>query len=100
MNSRLGKGCFLTAALLAVFMVFTIPAAAQLTSGDLVGTVLDPTGAALPHANVSAVNTDTGVEDSATPRNSGEYRLSNLSVCPYQEAGKATGLNTCAFHGN
>ena len=40
--------CFLMAALFAVLVVFTIPAAAQLTSGDVVGTVLDPTGAALP----------------------------------------------------
>jgi hypothetical protein len=35
---------------------------AQLISGDLVGTVLDKTGAAVPGATIDAVNAETGVK--------------------------------------
>jgi len=51
---------------------------AQATDGILVGTVLDPFGAAVPGAAVWATNTSTGVKTTAATNSSGQYRLSNL----------------------
>ena len=53
---------------------------AQSTSGDLVGTVYDSTGAVIPNAAVTATNVATGIQHSASVTSSGQYRLGNLPV--------------------
>ncbi|PYU61705.1 MAG: hypothetical protein DMG56_13105, partial [Acidobacteria bacterium] len=45
---------------LVLGLVAVSQVSAQLISGNLVGTVLDKTGAVVPHASVEAVNTQTG----------------------------------------
>jgi hypothetical protein len=57
--------------------------AAQAISGDLTGTVLDKTGAAVPHALVEAVNVDTGIKNTVSTNDQGEFRLGNLPVGTY-----------------
>jgi len=64
-------------------LVFVGQTSAQVISGDLVGTVLDKTGAAVPNANVEAVNAATGVAYPAQADAAGEYRISNLPVGVY-----------------
>jgi hypothetical protein len=51
---------------------------AQTTSGDLVGSVVDKSGAVVGNANVEAVNQDTNVKSTTTTNASGEYRFNNL----------------------
>lgn len=53
---------FIWVALLTALLV-PVLAWSQATSGDLVGTVLDKSGAAVPSASVTVVNQDTGVKD-------------------------------------
>ena len=53
-------------------------AAAQATSGDLVGVVKDATGAVLPNAQITVKDESTGVTVQLTAGSSGEYRASNL----------------------
>src|SRR5512133_3435594 len=73
--------------LLIVIALTLIPAApllhGQAISGDLTGTVLDATGAAIPNAKVDAVNTATNVTQSTVTNANGEYRLSNLQPGTY-----------------
>src|ERR1700756_225260 len=59
------------------------PAAAQAISGDIVGTVLDKSGGAVPNAEISAVNVATGVKTSTTSNGQGEFRFGNLPVGTY-----------------
>ncbi len=68
-----------------VVLALSIPAhvSAQVISGDLVGTVLDKTGATVPGATVEAVNVATGVRYPTTAESSGEYRINNLPAGTY-----------------
>lgn len=67
---------------------------AQAISGDLVGTVFDATQAAVPNAELTAENTQTGVKTKATSNASGEYRFSDLPVGTYTITATATGFGT------
>ena len=57
--------------------------AAQVISGDLVGTILDKTGAVIPGARVEATKNDTGVKYETTAGENGEYRIPNLPIGTY-----------------
>jgi hypothetical protein len=65
---------------------------AQLTSGDVAGTVTDPSGAGLPHATVTATNNSTGVTTTVQSNDHGEFRLSNLPAGKYMIKGTAPGF--------
>ncbi|HEX4229142.1 MAG TPA: carboxypeptidase regulatory-like domain-containing protein [Bryobacteraceae bacterium] len=59
------------------------PLLAQLTSGNITGTIYDQTGATVPSAEVTATNTETGVVNTTRSTSAGEYRFENLSVGTY-----------------
>jgi hypothetical protein len=67
---------------------------AQATDGNLVGTVVDATGAAVPKATVVATNQGTGVKYSATSNMAGEFRVNNLPVGLYDVEATAAGMAT------
>ena len=60
-----------------------LPAAAQQTTGSLVGTVKDAQGALVTTATVKATNVDTGFSRSAPANGYGEYRIDYLPVGKY-----------------
>jgi hypothetical protein len=72
-----------TAFLIALALVPVSPLNAQVISGDLVGTVLDKTGATVPNASVEATNVETGVKYPTRANDVGEYHISNLPVGVY-----------------
>ncbi len=81
------------------FAGFSPHAFAQTTSGDLVGTVLDPSGAGVPNANVEATNVETNVKATSTTNARGEYRFSNLLIGRYDLAANATGFSPASLKG-
>lgn len=70
-------------AVLAVGVMVDKPLHAQAISGDLVGTVVDKTGGAVPNAAVQATNVATGLKVTATTKEQGEFRFSNLPIGTY-----------------
>ena len=64
-------------------LVVTPLAVGQTIDGNLVGAVLDPSGAAIVGAGVEAVNAATGVKAEAKTGPDGEYRFNNLAVGSY-----------------
>jgi len=56
---------------------------AQQTTGSILGTVKDQTGAVISTATVVATNADTGFSRSVPTNSAGEYRLDNLPVGKY-----------------
>src|SRR5436309_1426212 len=64
----------------------------QVTSGDLVGIVLDPTGGAVPGAQVEVVEESTGVRASQRTEANGQYRFSNLHIGKYDLVVNAAGF--------
>ncbi|HEY3988056.1 MAG TPA: carboxypeptidase regulatory-like domain-containing protein [Acidobacteriaceae bacterium] len=69
-------------------------ALAQSTSGDVAGTVTDPSGAGIPHATVVATNESTSVSTTVQTNDHGEFRLSNLPPGHYTIKGTAPGFQT------
>ena len=72
---------------------------AQLTSGDLTGTVTDPTGAVVPNATIQATNTATGVVAKQTTTSAGEYRFSNLPIGSYDLVASGPGFSPTTIKG-
>jgi outer membrane receptor protein involved in Fe transport len=72
----------LSCALLALLSSFAF-AQSQATTGDIEGRVVDPNGAAVPNANVTAKNQQTGLEKSATSDAEGGYRITFLPPGQY-----------------
>jgi hypothetical protein len=72
---------------------------AQVISGDLVGTVLDKTGAVVPGATVITTNVDTGVKYETKANEVGEYRFNNLPVGSYSVSGSAANFATTTING-
>jgi Carboxypeptidase regulatory-like domain/TonB dependent receptor-like, beta-barrel/TonB-dependent Receptor Plug Domain len=96
---RMGKGNSTRAAtILAVALLssllFGASAYAQVVGATLSGTVSDPSGAAIPRAQISIRNTDTGVTTSITADSSGLYSAPNLLPGTYNVTVTAPGFAT------
>ena len=70
--------------------VFT--AWSQFDTGTILGTVTDATGAALPHAKVTARETGTNEERTFVTDSSGDYRFNALPRGTYRIAASAPGF--------
>ena len=94
------KGFFRYSVVLFTFLLLATTASlitntnAQIISGDLVGTVLDKSGSAIPGASIEAVNTETGVKYHTESGATGEYRFNNLPVGTYNVSGAAANFAT------
>src|SRR5437867_3826838 len=73
-------------ALLVACVMFGLvgPAAAQLTTGDIVGTVTDTTAGVVPGATVTIINTDTQFTQVAVTDRSGNYVINLLPPGRYR----------------
>jgi hypothetical protein len=73
--------------------------AAQVISGDLVGTILDKTGAVVPGSRVDATKNDTGVKYETKSNEAGEYRFSNLPIGVYTVTASNENFATTTING-
>src|SRR5579883_3506902 len=71
----------------------------QAISGDLVGTVQDASGAALPNVTVTATNTATNVKFTGVTNSNGDYRIANLPPGTYDVSAGAKGFATATLKG-
>ncbi len=65
---------------MALALVFALPLFAQVTSGNIAGSVTDASGAALPGVTVEAVHTPTGTHYQTVSEASGRYVIPNVKV--------------------
>ena len=74
--------------------IFATPAAswAQTANGAITGTVLDPTGAAVAGATVTATNRETGAVSKATSTSTGLYEFPSLQPGTYDVTFAAKGF--------
>ena len=75
-------------------MIVTTAAAQSITSGDISGTVTDPSGAGVPNAAVTCTNVNTNTTLSTTTSQAGAYRFAFLPPGPYSVTVKAQGFQT------
>jgi Carboxypeptidase regulatory-like domain len=81
--------------LLISLALLAIPGvAAQGTSGSLVGTVTDPTGAVVPDAVVQLLNPVSGYERTTKTDAAGTFHFYNVPYNPYRIIIKKPGFNT------
>src|SRR5262245_5018303 len=70
----------------------TVPAAAQILYGNVVGVVKDTSGAFIPGATVTIVNKDTGLTRETTTNAEGAYSIINVLPGPYEVKVTLTGF--------
>ena len=78
--------------LLLCFCVVTLSLSAQTTEGAIVGTVTDPSGAAIAGASITVTNADTGITVKATSDSTGNYVVTPLHIGRYSVAVEANGF--------
>jgi Carboxypeptidase regulatory-like domain len=94
-----GLVVILSLAVLLLGLTVSSQLSAQVISANLVGTVLDKTGAVVPGAKVEATNANTGVKYETVANETGEYRFNNLPVGTYNVAGSAANFATTTING-
>ncbi len=84
------SGFRLAVLLAAVFVIFAAQALAQ--EATILGTVTDPTGAAVANAAIVITNTDTGVTRNLTSNTDGQYVAPELHIGRYTVRVTASGF--------
>lgn len=78
----------------SIWVVAPSLSAQTLVSGDLAGSITDPTGAVIPNATVTLTNTATGAKQTATTGGDGGYRFSLLNPGRYTVSASAQGFES------
>jgi hypothetical protein len=89
--SCVGRSVFVLMAA-ALVLLLSNPASAQRITGTLRGQVLDPSGAAVPDAAVTATNQDTGVSVKIAATSAGTYSFPGLIPGLYKVSVEAKGF--------
>ena len=77
---------------LAILLLLTAAALAQLTTADILGTVTDQTGASVPNASVTLTNLGTNDQRTVQSNGTGDYTFTLLPVGHYSISVKAGGF--------
>lgn len=90
--SWLKRSGYLVLACLCLLMVTTNYAAAQVDEGSINGTITDATGAVVPNASVTLLNTDVGLSLKGTADSKGAYTFSPVRIGHYSISVTAPGF--------
>jgi hypothetical protein len=80
-------------------LVFAVSAKAQQTLGSLNGTVIDPSGAAIAGATVTATDPDINVTRTTKTQGNGFFQIFNLPVGTYSVKAERDGFETTNLSG-
>jgi hypothetical protein len=92
--SKAARLTLLSAAIILLALTGVPKSNAQATDSNIVGTVTDATGAAIPAAKVTATNTATNVKYDTVSNGEGEYRLNNVPIGNYTITASKAGFTT------
>ena len=90
----------LVLALVSLIALGSGPLFGQAINGNIVGTVTDPSGAAVSNGDVTATNPATGFTVTAKTNETGGYRFDNLPVGDYRVTTRAAGFRTTTVQVN
>jgi hypothetical protein len=77
---------------LGLFLILPVAGHAQAVYGSIVGTVTDPTGAAIPNATITVTDPSKGTSVQSTSNGSGDYSVDHLIVGKYNVKVEAAGF--------
>ena len=80
--------------LLAVVCLYSAGASAQQTLGSVNGTVVDPSGAAIPAAKITITDPDIGVTRTVVAQPDGFFQIFNLPIGTYKVSVSHDGFDT------
>ena len=80
--------------LILLCLIATRFAFSQMDQGSIVGTVLDSTGAVIPHATVKLVNEQTGFALERTSDDGGSYSFTPIKIGTYTITASAQGFRS------
>jgi hypothetical protein len=84
----------LSTAILMLLFFGSKPLFAQVDEGAINGTIQDPTGAVIPNAQVTLLNTDQGITLTTTTDSSGSYTFSPVRIGHYTLTVSSPGFST------
>lgn len=90
-NITWGNGATLCLLFCLAFLL-AIPVSAQKTSGQITGTVVDASGAALPDTTITITQVGTGTQRTVTTSSEGNYTVADLPIGTYRVSVKKTGF--------
>jgi hypothetical protein len=76
------------------FVISTASAFAQLSTATMFGTIVDSTGAVIPHATITLTQTDTNFIRVSTTKDDGSFNEEFLPIGPYKVSISASGFKT------
>jgi hypothetical protein len=85
---------FLTLALLCFAFTYNQDVFAQVDEGSIAGIVQDPSGAVVPNAKVTLLNTDVGLSLETVTNSSGQYIFSPVRIGHYSVSATSAGFST------
>ena len=94
--TRFLSGC---AATVLASLLFAAPVAAQVTTADITGRVLDQNGAAVANATVTARHVGTGLERSTQADSQGNYTIAELPPGTYDITAEAPNFSKTVLKG-
>ncbi len=71
-----------------------VSAQSSSVSGDIRGTLTDPSGAVLPRVTVTALDPQTGLQRTAASDSTGQFRLTGLPPATYEVSAQLSGFAT------
>ncbi len=86
------KRCDLRLVLLPAALVLVFAAQALAQEATIVGTVTDPTGAAVPNVTITVTNIDTGLARTLTSSSDGQFVAPDLRIGRYTVRATASGF--------
>ena len=96
--SNLRRLAFALVAVIAGASLVSLNLAGQQITGSIRGTVVDPSGAIVQAATVTAKQIETGLTRVAVTDHQGEYVLVELPIGHYQLETHAKGFQTCLLY--
>src|ERR1035437_9331442 len=85
--------------LMALLFVASSQLASAQVAASISGRIEDPSGAAIPGANVTATNLETGISRAVASDEAGNYRFLSLTVGQYEVKAEKTGFRTAVQKG-
>jgi hypothetical protein len=83
--------------IIPLLLLASLSGVAQTVTGAIRGIITDPTGAIVPTATVTAINTATGVPTVAKTNQAGEYAIRFLQIGQYKLTVEAPGFTTAKY---
>lgn len=82
--------------LVVAFFLLGAVLRAQYDTASVLGTVSDPSGALIPNAKITLLNTQTGIQSTQTTDASGSYQFLNHRIGMYKVTAEASGFKQAA----